>query len=351
MRLTYRWKRLLVSLRHLQARNQGDWLWLKTKSAPLASLNRELWRWAEPAADYYIMLGLSAVISTLGLLANSSATIIGAMIIAPLIGPITAIAFAIAMGNRRLFKRAFVTLGSGLLLAVAIGYGIALVAGLNRLTPEISARVEPTLLDLGIALAAGAAGAFAKSRRRIGDALPGVAIAVALVPPLSVVGIGLAMPSAEVAMGATLLLVTNLASMILCGALVFLSQGYGSLKRAKRGITLSMGVLLLLILPLGLSFRDLLIRQATYSRLLELVRERTGALGQVEITTLGVSRRRQQLTVELELAAPLSLLTPEEVTDLHQSIESTLGEPVNLDLTVTPVERFRHPPVPDTDSP
>ncbi|WP_008310765.1 DUF389 domain-containing protein [Leptolyngbya sp. PCC 6406] len=343
MRLGYRWKRLLVSLRHLQNRNQGDWLWLRSKSAPVASLNRELWRWAEPAADYYIMLGLSAVISTLGLLANSSATIIGAMIIAPLIGPITAVAFAIAMGNRRLFKRALITLLTGLLMAVALSYGITLAVGLNRLTPEISARVEPTLLDLGIALAAGAAGAFAKSRRRIGDALPGVAIAVALVPPLSVVSIGLAMPSAEVSLGATLLLVTNLASMILCGALVFLSQGYGSLRRAQQGITLSAGVLLLLVVPLGISFRDLLIREATHSRLLELIRERTDTLGQVEINTLGVNRRRQGLTVELELAAPPSLITPEEVVDLHQAIESTLGEAVDLDLTVTPMERFYHP--------
>jgi uncharacterized hydrophobic protein (TIGR00271 family) len=346
MKWHYRWKRLLVTLRRLQARNQGDWFWLQSKPVSVASLNRDLWRWAEPSSNYYIMLGLSGIISTLGLLANSSATIIGAMIIAPLMGPITAIAFAMAMGNRRLLKRATLTLFSGIGLTVLIASGLTGLLGLTRLTAEIEIRMEPTLIDLGVALAAGAAGAFAKSRRRIADALPGVAIAVALVPPLSVIGIGLALPSRPVAVGASLLFLTNLASIVLSGALVFILQKYGSLRRAQQGITLSALILVCLGLPLGLSFRDLVIKEKTRSHLLSLVRQQTRQWGNIQINRLSVRRQHQGLIVQLELASSINPVTAKEIEALHQAMETTLGKAVTLEVDVVPVTRFQFQPSP-----
>ncbi|MDA0267591.1 MAG: DUF389 domain-containing protein [Cyanobacteria bacterium] len=351
MKWHYRWKRFLVALRRLQARNQGDWFWLRSKPTPVASLNRDLWRWAEPSANYYTMLGLSGVIATLGLLANSSATIIGAMIIAPLMGPINAIAFAMAMGNRRLLKRATFTILSGILLSVLIASIITWLLGLSRLTAEIEIRMEPNLIDLGVALAAGAAGAFAKSRRHIADALPGVAIAVALVPPLSVIGIGLALPSRPVAVGAALLFLTNLASIVLSGALVFILQKYGSLRRAQQGITLSALILVCLGLPLGLSFRDLVIQEKTRSRLLELVARQTQQWGNIEINRLSVYRQHQGLIVKLELAASITpvtvtSVTAKEVDALHQAMETTLGKAITLEVAVVPVTRFQFQPSP-----
>ncbi|HEY9874891.1 MAG TPA: DUF389 domain-containing protein, partial [Candidatus Obscuribacterales bacterium] len=164
--------------------NSGEWHWLAEKPAPIASLNRSLWRGAVPSLNFYSLLFLSGVISTLGLLANSAATIIGAMIVAPLMGPIIAIAFAMISGNRRLLKRAIFTLLTGIAMTIIASIVICHLIGLSTLGSEIMARVSPTLIDLGVALAAGAAGAFAKSRKSIADALPGVAIAVALVPPL-----------------------------------------------------------------------------------------------------------------------------------------------------------------------
>ena len=141
--------------------SSGEWRWLAEKPLPIASLNRNLWRSAVPSKSFYSLLFLSTVISTLGLLANSVALIIGAMIIAPLMGPIIAIAYGTASGNRRLLRRASLTLASGILLCAIASSSISRLVGLNTLGSEILARVNPTLIDLAVAMAAGAAGAFA----------------------------------------------------------------------------------------------------------------------------------------------------------------------------------------------
>lgn len=155
--------------------NSGDWRWLAEKPVSIASLNRLLWQESVPSLSFFVMLTLSGIIATLGLLAGSTATVIGAMIIAPLMGPIIGIAYAIALANRRLMKRAGITLAVGILVTVGSAIVTAYLLGLQTITDEIGQRTEPTLIDLFVAMAAGAAGAFAKARRRIADAFPGVA--------------------------------------------------------------------------------------------------------------------------------------------------------------------------------
>ena len=108
--------RITRRLNQILAINSGNWHWMANTPRPLKSLNRSLWRSADPSFSYYMMLFLSGVISTLGLLAGSTAAIIGAMIVAPLMGPITGMAFAITMGNRRLLKRSGLAVVTGGLL-------------------------------------------------------------------------------------------------------------------------------------------------------------------------------------------------------------------------------------------
>ena len=165
----------------------------------------------------------------------------------------------------------------------------AYLVGLKTLSPEVLARVNPTSIDLGVALAAGAAGAFANSRRHIADALPGVAIAVALVPPLSVVGIGLALGEQRVATGAMLLFVTNLTGIVFSGGIVFLLQRYGNLTRAKRGLLVSVALLSILGLPLGFSLRRLLIKENVRRSVGELIRDRTITFSDTDVRAVRVS--------------------------------------------------------------
>lgn len=333
------WRRFLA----LWQVNGGNWRWLEGKPLSLAALNRNLWRVAEPSSNYFVMLFLSGVISTLGLLAGSTATIIGAMIVAPLMGPITSIAFALSVGNRRLLKRAGLGLLLGCLLTVVTAYGLAALFDLNNLNVEITSRTRPTLIDLAIALAAGAAGAFAKTRRGVADALPGVAIAVALVPPLSVIGIGLAMASQTVAVGSAVLFTTNLVGIIFSGVLVFVWEEYGSLSRAKGGLAVAAMTLGVLAVPLGFSLRELVIETKARSLASHLIRRQTVTFSQTDIRALRVDSAGQQLAVYLEVAAPANTITDRQVNLVHQFLEAELDRPIELDVRIIPVTIYQVP--------
>ncbi|MEL6937602.1 MAG: TIGR00341 family protein [Cyanobacteria bacterium J06598_1] len=320
--------------------NGGEWHWLDEKPIALKLLNRSLWKGANPSLSYYIMLFISGVIAALGLLADSTAAIIGAMIVAPLMGPIVAMAFAITIGNRRLLKQAGLSVLTGSLLTIFTAYLICEILGIATLNSEILQRTQPTLIDLVIGLAAGAAGSFAKTRREIADALPGVAIAVALVPPLSVIGIGIALGSQSVTVGSTLLFLTNLGGIILSSGLVFIWQDYGSVRRAKKGLTASTIVVLLLGIPLGFSMRDLIIEEKTRSLVSKLVREETHTFKDTDVRKLSVDSRGQDLAVTLEVAAPEGAVSPTQVDLVHKFLESELARPISLDVSIFPVQEY-----------
>lgn len=322
--------------------NSGEWQWLASKPASITSLNRILWRESVPSLSFFVMLTLSGVISTLGLLSGSTATVIGAMIIAPLMGPIIGIAYAVTVANRRLMKRAGLTLLFATLSTVVCATLLCQLTGLRSLTEEITLRTEPTLIDLFIAIAAGAAGAFAKSRKHIADAFPGVAIAVALVPPLSAIGIGIALLNPTVWQGATLLFITNLLGIIFSGSIVFLWQGYGSVERAQGGLMLSLVMLLVLGIPLGLSLNNLLVQANMRQEIWYLTRNEMPVLANLEVQSLSVLRNRNgSLDVEMNIVAPMNTISEVQVQQSQAFLEEHLERQVNLTMQVTPMREFR----------
>lgn len=317
--------------------NSGTWQWLSEDSRSLPSLNKALWRGAIPSANFYLMLFLSSVVCTLGLLANSAAVIIGAMIITPLLNPVIGIAFSIVIHNRRLFKRASLTLGLGILLAIINSAVICRLLGLQNLGTEILIRSEPTLLDLVVATAAGAAGAFANARLRVGSALPGVAIAVALLPPISVVGIGLSLNSYEIMLGAILLFATNLTGIVFGGGITFLVGGYGTLARAKHSLAIAIILLTILGVPLGFSFRHLLIAGRTEQHIEHLLRERYAAVSTIDVRRIEVdSLSRGQIHVFVELVAPEGTIRDIDRRRIEQQLEEELGGPASLRMRIIP---------------
>ena len=229
---------------------------------------------ATASVGFYIMLALSATLATLGLIANSAAVIIGAMIIAPLMNPIIAFSFSCARGNWRILRKAAFSVATGIVVVLFVSILVTKIVGSRMEGAEVLSRSHPNLIDLGVAIASGIAGAIAWSRRKISNALPGVAIAVALVPPLCTVGIGLALGSSAVRdplhphlvevqnieFGAALLFLTNFVAILLFGGLVFLVQGYGRLRRAMIGLTISLVAIVVLGFPLASSFKDFLLR-------------------------------------------------------------------------------------------
>ena len=182
---------------------------------------------------FTVLLFLSTVIAAFGVINDSTATVIGAMIIAPLMTPIMATAAALVMGNidRSLRTLLLVVLGVALVIVVSWLIGVlenALSFVSFTQNSQITGRISPRLTDLCIALASGAAGAFAMSRDDIADSLPGVAISISLVPPLCVVGIALSAGQWSAAGGAMLLFMTNFFSIILAGGGVLALLGLGA---------------------------------------------------------------------------------------------------------------------------
>ncbi len=185
------------------------------------------------------LMMLSTAIAVFGILADSTAVVIGAMLVAPLMFPVLGGAAAIVMGwPRRILSRT-VIVAAGSALAVLIAAAISFVVP-GRVTPlpaELMARTSPNLLDLGIALAAGAAGAYGQVRRHASDVLTGVAVAVALVPPLAVVGITLQLTEWQLAVGASLLFLANVVGIVIAASVTFLAAGFVAGRNPLRGHT------------------------------------------------------------------------------------------------------------------
>ena len=321
----------------------GNWHWLKEKAVPIASINRTLWRLSVPSFNFHFMLALSAIISTLGLLANSVAIIIGAMIIAPLMGPIVGMAYSTAMGNRKLLRRSSLTVLKGVVLTIVASWLTASIIGLRTVDSEILSRTNPTLVDFGIAMAAGMAGAFTQTRRSIADAIPGVAIAVALVPPLSVVGIGLAFKEQTISFGASLLFSTNLICIIFFGALVFLFQSYGNIERAKTGLAMSTVVMFLLGVPLTLSMRELILEKNVRYQISNLIVNKTQTFANADIRLISVVPKSDYLDIAIEVAAPIDSISQAEIDRTRRILTQEIGKSINLQVKIIPIKVLESP--------
>ena len=209
---------------------------------------------------------LSAAIAAFGLLADSGAVVIGAMLVAPLMTPILATAAATVTADNRLLVRAVSVIALGTAIAIAVGWVVGFIAGVHvidvvTLPDEIRSRTFPGLLDLGIAISAGAAAGYIQPRRSAISALPGVGIAVALVPPLAAVGITAQLGLGSDARNAFLLYLTNLAAIVFSAGIVLLATGFRPHPRAGRRalrlrLALTLGAVALVAVPLYLHTRS-----------------------------------------------------------------------------------------------
>lgn len=185
------------------------------------ALSQRIEEGAHGGVDYQVMMVLASGLASLGLLEDSTAVVIGAMLVAPLMGPLLGAGLALAQGNLNLFRRSITVALLGLLM----GFAVALLAGV--LNPgfepslETEARGSPDILDLGVAVLSGFVAAYAMGRPGATSTLAGVAIAAALVPPLCVVGIGLTNGQPLIAVNSAVLLLTNVVAIILSAAVAF----------------------------------------------------------------------------------------------------------------------------------
>ncbi len=323
-----------------------------------------------PSFGFFFMLALATAIATFGMLANSAPAIIGAMIIAPLMAPIMSLAFGIVDFDRRLIARSAVSVISGVVLVVAFAYATTVLFGLRIAGSEVLSRTAPSLLDLGVAVAAGAAAAFSYTRRSIVSSIAGVAIAVALVPPLAVSGIGLALGrqtsveaglsltelglysgGSDIAKGAFVLFLTNLIGIVAVGIAVFAVQRYGHWKKALVGLVLTLTLSALLIQPLGLALHRLYVK-STALRILATMGSVSPEtfVAQAKIESVNVTYQGNDLYIYIDAIAPREVTgdLQERVDGFQQILTVILEEPVNLELEVIPVDLIHVESGPDT---
>jgi uncharacterized hydrophobic protein (TIGR00271 family) len=281
---------------------------------------------AKPTQNYVILMILSVILATLGVFADSSPVIIGAMILAPLMAPIISFSMGVLRQDRQLMKNSFITM----LVGIGVGYLFAiiftLITPLTQINAEITSRIKPNIIDLGIAVVSGAAGAYAYSKEEIAKTLAGVAIAVALVPPLAVSGIGIAWLNFDIFFGAFLLLITNLTGMVLAAALVFLLTGYSPFQLARKGLLISFFVVISISIPLGYGFFKVVEENRIIRSLSDM---------EVKGITLEkvVMESRTPMIISLDFIANH---TPsnEEIDNVKNRIEEMVGEEVTLKAAV-----------------
>ena len=179
-----------------------------------------------PDTRYYILLAISSLIAALGLVTDSPAVVIGAMLISPLMTPIFGISLGLIRGNVILLRRAVIGEFGGVALAIFVAMLLGLLPIPFDITREMLARTEPTLLDLGVATLAGLAGCMAMIDERISPVLPGIAIATAIVPPLATCGLCIALGAYQGAWGAFLLFFANFLAILVVSFILFFMAGF-----------------------------------------------------------------------------------------------------------------------------
>lgn len=280
------------------------------------------------------LIVLSAGIASFGLLADSPAVVIGAMLVAPLMTPIVAAAAATVMARNVRLVRSLVVIAFGTLAAIAVGYVTAFLAGTQVVGPtdlpdEVRSRTFPGLLDLGIAITAGAAAGFILPRRSTTGALPGVGIAVALVPPLATVGITWRVGATTEAANAFLLYLTNLAAIVFSASVMLILAGFRPDERTQglwRRLAVTVAAVVAVAVPLTVHTRstieDTSLRRSVASSI--VVWDDTVRV--IEVTADVVDGKAN---VELLLAGPNE---SQPAWELATEIERRFGGPVDLRL-------------------
>jgi uncharacterized hydrophobic protein (TIGR00271 family) len=290
---------------------------------------------SQPTAMYYAMLGISELIAGFALIIGSDATLIGANVVAPLMTPIIGASLGLMRGDLRLLRTALLAEFGGALVGVVLTYFLGLLPFWGDPTQSLLAQTQPTLIDLLVAGLAGFAGVLAMIDERVSPALPGVAIATALNPPVAAIGLCLAFGAYQGAWGAFLLFFANVLAILAVAATVFLVAGFvtwaeiGSVRSlARRFAPAALGLVLVTALLTNYlvgMVRNIHTRRAITAVLdRELAREPSTALAAVDF-----SRNKEGLDVLSEVRTP-RVIDPARVKEIQEALGIGLGEPVRL---------------------
>ncbi len=286
---------------------------------------------AQISPAYMLLLLVSVLMATIGLFQNSSPTIIGAMILAPLMAPIISFAMGAIRFDKALIAQSIKTIILSILIALAASAFLAWVLPFIHITDQMSMRTHPTLLDLAVAILSGIVAAYGYSNSKVGESLAGVAIAVALVPPLCVAGIGIGWESWQIFFDAFLLFLANIAGIVFAAGLMFYILGYSSTKYVSTAFIIKLLMLALIAIPLWVSSRSLIIDEKIYK---ELAHSQSIALlrDKVDIQIAKIEHKNTTTLVFIHLRAKRALHLKEK-NKIAAKLKQLIGENIKLIFT------------------
>jgi uncharacterized hydrophobic protein (TIGR00271 family) len=301
-----------------------------------------------PGIDFFILIIFSAAIATFGLLSDQSVVTIGAQLIDPLMSPILGLAIASLSGLHRMFRRSLLAVIRGAGAAIALSTVLSFLIyrlpyGIRAVTPhEVMIRTTATPLDLGIAFVGGAAAAYALAHPRLDAALPGVAIATAIMPPLCTIGYGIAFTNSFIVLGAVLQFLTNLIAIIFAAVVTFALLGFRDINDKKkddltRSLWISFAMMLLIAIPLGVLAWNSFSAARLNSQARAAVSESLPDSAHPEIIGLTIQTQgsRHMVTITSRLSRAL---TGEELKTVKTTLEDLVGEDMRMQFVTLPMQ-------------
>ena len=296
-------------------------------------------------ALYWLMLILSLVIITFGLLQSSVAVVIGGMLIAPILKPIKGLAFSITTGQPRYFWRSAAMLFSSIVVAIFTAYLFSLITPLKVETPEIISRTSPTILDLFIAIASGTIAMLSLYFKRLSESIAGVAMAASLMPPLAVVGIEMSLMNPTAVAGSSFLFITNLFAILAIGVIVFLLYGFSPHHTDTKNISVRVGAILFALLlyisfPLYTSLRSISDRIEIQTEVTESIENSLAeAVPGTKFSNLQIEYLDDQ---SAKMSGTLKLQEGVSFDNLHKEfiytrLREALNREVEMELDIVPV--------------
>ena len=307
---------------------------------------KDIYQETEISPGYFLTLTLANLIALSGLITNSAPVIIGAMLISPLMGPILSIGFAFNTGARTIWRKSVKKIVVSVALTIGVAAAAAFLSPLKEITPEILSRTRPNLYDLIIAFLAGSAGAAALcTKKNYLTVVPGVAIATAVIPPLSVAGFGIGVVNANLFLGGFLLFFTNFVAIIIATAVVFFVYGFRpkmitetDLTRLRLRMAYLGTVLLLISIPLIYTLHTSILAVRLRSGLSEVLKQNFDREKNSRLTAFDYAKKPDGTVAVNAVINVVDYLSEDDITKAEQDIDRTVDPKARLSVEQVKVQ-------------
>ncbi|MEM3609851.1 MAG: TIGR00341 family protein [Candidatus Anstonellales archaeon] len=285
--------------------------------------------------DYFLLLALATIIATFGLMTNNASVVIGAMILSPMMSKIISLAYALLKNDGELILKSFKVLVFGIITVIISAMLLGIFYPYNEPNNEILSRTKPTLFDLGIAIAAGIAGAYTTLKKNLSSTLAGVAISVSLLPPLAVSGLGLAMHDFAIFLGAFLLFLANAIAINFASISIFwlcgVEKSLGLKNLALKRLEMSLFMLLIISIPLAIIMLITIDEAKTIDLTKEKILTAFEFKANSSISDLKITYSNSVVYVHMTVKTK-EKITQQEVDNLALVISKATGKKVNIIL-------------------